>query len=565
MIKRRIAIGLIAALLALALISCGGGAQTSQTTAGAAQQTTAAQQQATAAQAAATEAAAADNFNPEGLPIVNEPITLSVVVRDDSSYEKPYDELELNKQWAADTNVNVEWVMFDGSSWNDKINLMLVSGDLPDVIFGPVSNFNELTYAAQGYWQPLQDLIEEHTVWLKEYSQMYPELYTGYITPDGNIYSLPRMKGQEDMEYINRSFINQEWLDNLGLSMPNNVDELYDVLISFRDDDPNGNGKDDEIPLTFIYKLTTTDRQTGGDNRNSLFGLFGLHGRVDAIDHIVIENGEPVFTADKEEYMNAVAWFRKLYDEGMIDPEAFTMDTAAYKAKNTTGELVYGVWNGWTVEEATNPPEDGIVQYTMMPPLENVNGVRMWPQFSYNVVQKGYFLITRENKYPRETIRWIDYFSDPYVSIQHDWGIEGLGSKINDDGSWEILGGGLRSTRTAEGMSWLAPTMVPKHIYDKCIYTSPVKKYEADACHVYSPYGIELFPNVYFTLEELQDMIQLSSDLGSYIGKMTAQWIVDGGIESGWDEYIKTLNNIGLEKYMKIYKDNYERYQSSLG
>jgi putative aldouronate transport system substrate-binding protein len=70
---------------------------------------------------------------------------------------------------------------------------------------------------------------------------------------------------------------------------------------------------------------------------------------------------------------------------------------------------------------------------------------------------------------------------------------------------------------------------------------------------------------MYFTLEESQEMIQLAADIGSYVGKMTAQWIVDGGIETGWDEYITTLNNMKLERYVQIYKDNYVRYQSMMG
>jgi putative aldouronate transport system substrate-binding protein len=503
-----------------------------------------------------------DNFNPTGWPIVKEPITLHVVLKDDTNYTKPYEELELNKRWVEETNVNVEWETMDSVSWNDKVNLLLVSGDLPDVLAGGIPASVELTYAQQGYWQPLQDLIADYTVNLKEFTEMYPDVYKGYYSPDGNVYSLARMKGQEDMEYTNRTFINQEWLSALNLSMPTNVDEFTEVLRAFKTQDPNGNGQPDEIPLAFLYMLKTADRKVD-NHRNNLFGLFGLFGRVDSVDHIVMENDAHVFTANKEEYKNAVAWLHQLHTEGLIDPEAFTMDIPAYKAKNTTGDIVYGVWNGWTVEEATNPPEEGIERYAMLPPMTNVNNQQIWPRYGYNVATTGYFMITKDNQYPRETIRWIDYFSDPYVSIEHDWGIEGLGSQINDDGTWEILGGGLTSTRTAEGMSWLLPTLVPKHIYDKCIYTSPVKAFEAEACKVYSPYAVELFPNTYFALEDAQDMTQLNTDIGGYVSQMTAKWIIEGGIEEEWDEYVATLNSLGLPRYEEIYQTTYDRYKAS--
>ena len=560
-------IGFILAIMILAsslLSACGGdGSGTSTTAASAANNGAAETTKEKTETKENKEPENDENFNATGFPVVNERITLSAVVRGDPNYTKPYEELELNKKWTEDTNIDVEWRLFDSTSWEEKVNLMLVSGELPDIVFGPISTYNELTYAQQGYWQPIQDLISEYTVHVKEFSEMYPEIYNSYYTPDGNVYSLARLKGQEDMEYMNRIYINQEWLEAVSLDMPKNVDEFYAVLKAFKDQDPNGNGKADEIPLAFRYDFKSSDRKTGGDARNSLVGLFGLFGRIDTIDHIVIEDGKPVFTADKDEYKNAVSWFHQLASEGMLDPEAFTMDTTAFKAKNTTGDTVYGVWSGWTVEEATNPPEKGIETYAMMPPLENVNGDQIWPRFSYNVANQGYFFITKNNQYPRESIRWIDYLSDPYVSIEHDWGIEDLGSKINDDGSWEILGGGLVTSRTAEGMAWLVPTMVPKHIYDRCVYTSPVKKFEADSCAVYSPYGVEVFPNAYHSLEDAQEIIQYSTDIGSYVGKMTSQWIIEGGIDEQWDEYVKTLDSLGLSRYLEIYNSTYDRYLES--
>jgi len=407
------------------------------------------------------------NFNPTGWPVVKDQITLKVVAKTDSDFKKPYNELELVKQWEEKTNVKIEWTTFDSASWNEKKNLMLVSGDLPDVIFGPITAFDELTYAAQGYWKPLQDLISKYTVNLKSFSEMYPDIYKSFVTPDGNIYSLPRLKGQEDMEYPNRMFINKAWLDKLALPMPTNIEEFYNVLKAFKTGDPNGNGKADEIPMAFRFNEKQQDRSGTGEFRYGLYGFFGTFGRFDAPDHIVLENDKVIFTADKDEYKNAVSWMRKAKEEGLIDPEAFTMDVPAFKAKNTSGDTLYGTWMGWTVEEATNPPEEGIKNYAMLPPLKNTSGKQIWPKFGYNVATKGFFLMTKNNKYPEATIRWIDYFCDPYVSIEHDWGIQGLGSKINSDGSWEILGGGLKSTRTAEGLAWNAPTFVPKHIYDK--------------------------------------------------------------------------------------------------
>lgn len=494
------------------------------------------------------------NFNPEGLPVVDETITLHIIAAIDSDFEKTYDEQELIQRWAADTNVDIDWILYDAASWTEKKNMMLASADLPDVLIGTVTSFDELTYAEQGYWLPLQDLIANYTVNMKDFSERYPDIYQSFFAPDGNLYKIPRLKGQEDMIYPNRTYINRTWLDQLGLEAPTNIDEFTEVLRAFKAMDP-----DKIIPFAFRTNDPITARTVF--NRYYPYGFFGTFGRFDTPDHIVLEDGEVVFTADKEEFRNAIRWFRMAMEEGLIDPEAFTMDTAAYKAKNTSGDNVYGVWTGWTVEETTNPPEQGIIDYEMLPPLFNVNGEQIWPRFAYNIAaSSGNVLITSVNKYPEATIRFLDYAWDPYFSIQTDWGIDGLGSVINDDGSWEILGGGLRAARMAEGMAWNFATLVPQHIYDLCVYTSPVKQFEADSCAVYSPYGQDLYPNIYFTLEETQEMTQLFTDICSYIANMTATWIVEGGIEEQWDDYVATLNQMGLERYVQIYADAYARF-----
>ena len=74
---------------------------------------------------------------------------------------------------------------------------------------------------------------------------------------DGHIYAFPWIEelgaGKENIHSIDTfPWINVEWLNNLGLDMPTNAEELKEVLLAFKNDDPNGNGQADEIPLSFI-------------------------------------------------------------------------------------------------------------------------------------------------------------------------------------------------------------------------------------------------------------------------------------------------------------------------
>jgi putative aldouronate transport system substrate-binding protein len=506
-----------------------------------------------------------EGFHATGWPIVDKPVTLKVLTQiNTAQYKKQYSELKLVQQWEKDTNVKVEWTTLDGAAWTEKKNLLLASGDkLPDVILWQITDFDILTYAPQGYWQPLQDLIQKYTTNLKNTLAQYPDVYKSLIAPDGNIYSIPRFKGQLDMAYPNRLYLNKKWIDKLGLKVPETLGDFEAMLAAFKNRDPNGNGKPDEIPFAFLYNAAMSNR-TSTAYRHGPYGFFGTFGRFDTPDHMVLENGKILFTADKPEYKAAVAWYRKAMENGWIDREAFTMDPATYKAKNTGASYVYGLWTGWTMEETTKNTADDVANYVQMGPLTNVNGKKIWPKFTYNQYQRGYFQITKDCKIPEVAIRWIDYFCDPYFSIQNDWGIEGLGTQINrQDGTWKIMGAGHANVRAAEGLPWVAPTFVPPSIYAKAVYTDPAKKAENEGCQAYEPYAIDVPPAMYVPLQEAAEMNQLGTDISTYVAKMTAKWITEGGIDADWDTYIATLKKMNLDRYVSVYSDSYERFKKA--
>ena len=68
--------------------------------------------------------------------------------------------------------------------------------------------------------------------------------------PDGHIYALPQWADCYHCTYPDKLWINSTWLKKLNLQMPKTTEELRTVLRAFKTQDPNGNGKADEIPMT---------------------------------------------------------------------------------------------------------------------------------------------------------------------------------------------------------------------------------------------------------------------------------------------------------------------------
>ena len=233
----------------------------------------------------------------------------------------PNDKLILQRL-EKETGVHIDWTNYQ-ADFAEKRNLDISSGDLPDAIHNDGASDNDLiNWANKGVIIPVEDLIDKYMPNLKKILDENPEYKALMTAPDGHIYAFPWIEelgsDKESIHSVNdMAWINKDWLNKLGLEMPQTTDELIKVLEAFKTQDPNGNGKADEIPFTFI---------NGGGNEDfkMLFGAFGVG---DNDDHIVVGNdGKIDFTADNDDYKEGVKFIRQLQEKGLIDKEAFEQD-----------------------------------------------------------------------------------------------------------------------------------------------------------------------------------------------------------------------------------------------
>ena len=187
---------------------------------------------------------------------------------------------------------------------------MIRSGNLPDIVGGSKLQhlFNE--YGPQGAFLPLNDLIKEHAPNIKAFFDARPEIWDAVVANDGNLDPIGYFP---DDDYGRGYFIRQDWLDALDLKIPQNVDELYDVLVAFKTRDPNGNGIADELPYfarhgSEVYRLVTLwdGRSSGSDCRMDFY----------------VENGEIVHGYAQEAFRTGIRNLAKWYQEGLINPAA---------------------------------------------------------------------------------------------------------------------------------------------------------------------------------------------------------------------------------------------------
>lgn len=493
-------------------------------------------------------------FNQEGLPIVDE--TLSLTFGGSKAPLAPdYSEMELVQQWEADTNIAIAWENLPDQVYAEKKNLMLASGDLPDVLFNTgLSDAEIVENGSNGTLLPLEDLIDDYAPTLSAILDERPDIRAAITASDGHIYTLPSVEELGLVAYPNFLFIKTTWLDAVGLPMPTTIDEYHDALVAFATQDPNGNGVADEIPLSF-----RTDSFAA--NPHDLVAALG--GQPENNDHRIVRDGEVQFTADTDEYKAGVAGLADWYAEGLIDPESFSQDDVAYLSKGKASTEILGSFFWWELKEMVG--DDRVDDYALVGILEGENGEKLASVSNNQEIGRGAMAITRENKYPAATMRWADRLFDPVMSAQSNWGPIGVTLEENADGILVQIPAaageseGERRQRVAPG----GPKVTTAEDFVTVVAPEPRAKERQDlVAEFYEPYQAnEGYPPVLLSNEELEQVSFATADINTLVKEKFASWIVDGAVEDEWDAYVSQLKSLGVDDVIATYQQAYDRFQ----
>lgn len=501
---------------------------------------------------------AEDSILQEGLPLVKEPVEYEIAAR--TAKNKDFKELEYFQELEAKTNVIINWNMSSTDGWAEKKSLLFGSNALPAAFYGQhiLTDVDIIKYGSNGTLIPLNELIDEYAPNLKALLDANPRYRAIITAPDGNIYSLPTINELSPTTH-DKWFINQTWLDKLGLKAPETWEELKDTLIAFKENDMNDNGDtSDEIPFTF--RMSSTDPYNRQQGLQSLFGTFG---QLDDIYHFILNEGDVVYTPVTEPYKAAIRAFNELYELGLLDPEAFTHDANVYVSKIQDPEKTVGMWLGWSRNATAAANKD---EYAPLKPLKGEDGRQLWRRVDSKVLSRGSFAITENTPNPEVLIAWIDQSYAPVTSLEICQGLIGKTLEKTDDGKYvhmQLPEGVVLDTMIHDyspGNNGTFALMQPT-IDNLILNANLEERKELDA--FYEPFnGTDeySYPNVFFTEDEIEQISILQTDIDAFVAQKYSAWIVNGGIDDEWDEYVNRLEAMQLQDYIDIYKAAYQRY-----
>lgn len=248
----------------------------------------------------------------------------------------PTTEDSIGEQYLEETfNVDIQPVIVEATDYDQKVGVLLASGNIPDYI--RVGNINTLSdYTKQG-------ILKEIPV--SDIQQYMPKYYDLSIKADPNIFTYSIFDGKNmGVAIVNAGgmypitvAIRADWLTNVGITkVPTTLAELEDAFYKFRNNDPDQNGEKD------TYAMSMGADCVNGRKFQSIFGAYG----VNPFNWRVSDDGTLEYGFVTEDFKNALKLLQKWYNDGLIDPEFVTDnyrtsgdDICSKFARGTTGYL----------------------------------------------------------------------------------------------------------------------------------------------------------------------------------------------------------------------------------
>ncbi len=525
------------------------------------------------APSASSAPVAGASAEPLTLPIVTQPLSLSYWCPMSSNVVatmKTFAEIACYKELEKRTGIHIDFQHPPLNQELEQFNLLSASGKYPDVV-----EYNWLTNAPGGPARFLRDgmiirlneHIDRYAPNLKKVLSDHPEWRKQIVTDEGDIYAFPFIRSDVKLLVSTGLAMRQDWLDKLGLKPPTTLDEWHTVLKAFKERDPNGNSKGDELPLsTWASSPGPGGGSRGAFSRYSFVGAWGI-GQDWYQEKGVIKYGplQPEF----REFLTLVAQW---YKEGLIDPDVFATNQNGFDAKMTNnligaasmqGGNGIGKYAGLMAGKGTFKLVP-VQQPTLKPGDKILLGGR-----DNNYPGQGSAAITSSNKRVVETVKMLDYAYSTEGSLLFNFGIEGTSYKMVNGVPTYLdaimhdpqVPSAQMISRYARG-NFNGP-FVQDVRYITQYYELPEQK---KALEVWTlPTNEKLLPPLTVTQDESKKFATTMADINTRFDEVfTRVWSGKAPLEE-LDSFVKALPGMGINDAMKIQQTALDRYNKRPG
>lgn len=576
---KRLFASILSIVLVLSLLAGCGTGNTQETTAPAS----------TPAEVEVTQAPAEPEKELGKLPLVEdgETVTLTIGIQQNPNVED-YDTNDLTVWLEEQTGIDLEFVMFssDNTEAVQQLNAMIGGGEkLPDILYGinGVTDSLRNQLGEEGYFVDLKPMIEEYGYYFWEqynkiadkfnYENEVKGVFTYGVDPgNGALYGMPYFgKGGID-KCATMAIINKTWLDAIGKDVPTTVEELEEVLKLFATEDPNGNGIADEIPYI---------GQINGYRADATEFLINAFVYCNDTYFWNVDDGKLWEPYTHDQYREALRYMNDLYEQNLFSPLTFSIASGSemqalatpLTGDNTVGVCVFHPTLGLDV----NSPY--LFDYVPLNLLDDASGEGLGGYAPDNMDSyKWNTFITSDCADPVLAFKFLDFLSSDEAHLRTRYGVEGVhwrwatdedpddqyGSRPDyvlledvwssqSNALWHTESGHLSSTTAPqdENADLTVPANFRKYVLNFPIGNEQTTKRKDETVHT-----------LVYNTEENQYVTEVATTIQDYIEEQRALFIagtVDIDDDAAWDNYLQTLEAMGLSRWQEIAQTAYDR------
>lgn len=505
---------------------------------------------------------------PGTFPIFKQKQIITVTVSSSTSVE------DFNTNWQTKymeehLNADLQITVIPSKEYKTKVNLMFAADDneLTDAIMGSFSDSEILAFARDGKIRKLTEYYYNTSIAYyinKAKERVGVDFFPQITMPDGEIYGLPKYSDSVSNINPHKMFVFTPWLEKLGIDRKSvkTLDDFRNLLIRIRDEDPNGNGKKDEIPNVEFSTTYAWFRY--------LMNPFVYAGNP---NYMIVKNGQISLAYQKKEWKDGLKWIKSLYDEGLISPLTFTQDQESWKAMLNQDETIVGTFCALGTGNVTGERRN---QYIAIQPLEGPNGSLA----SYEpTAAEIKMVITNKAKDPEVVFRMGDFMCSEELSVITAYGEPGVDFKYADPNkdvsSFAELGykAYLIPILTFTGMQnkhWYqtGPYIRQREVTAGVVENAENNSYKAAPSQImYEGHNPEEYiTKLIFTEQELDALGSKLDEIKSYVHEMNYYFITgQKDIDKDWDDFQDQIEKMGAETIITISQAAFDRYNEVMG
>jgi putative aldouronate transport system substrate-binding protein len=472
------------------------------------------------------------------------------------SIKPSFQDVPFFQEWQRRTGVKLDFIQPPANQAKEAINVLLASGELPDVLEYEWASFpgGPEKAISDGYILRLNDAIDKYAPHLKKYLSEHPEIDKQVKTDNGSYYVFPFIQGDDLLRTYQGPIIRKDWLDELGLALPVTIDDWYEVLKAFKEK------KGIEAPLTFLGVP------------NPLFGIEsgGFVGAFGVKKGFYLDQDKVKYGPLEPGYKSFLALFRKWYAEGLIDKNIATVDTKTLDSNMISGRSGASIWNAGAGIGTWQPlvkEQQAKAQFVPAPyPVLHKGERPKFGQRSHMYMGSGGVAISSKSENVELAARMLDFGYSPEGHLLFNFGIEGVSYEMKD-------GYPAYTDLILQNPDKLAPSQALA-MYNRASYFGPfvqdiryLEQYymlpeQKDAIKVWSDTdaGRTMLPQMPKTEQESTELSAIMLDVTTLVDEMSLKIIL--GIEpvDAFDNYVAQIESLKIHRAIEIQKIALERY-----